>query len=742
MTSFRYYGLHLTPILIVVLGSSLSQASGKKKPVEVKPTGKKVIGLSPMKNMQIEMPDHSMHNFGEDYQASLITKLMQKGRYILVDAHPSSETSQEGPTPIEIAREYEWPGSATPAATVRVIVEAMNFRTGSLGDSMFYGFDERFRTPFNDGSGELRNEFPLKTVSIVPSWFGDSFNEKGIVPFNSRSGLDLGDGFKIDALYAWLSVKYAIYHSELHLKLCLDTPLGKATDYRFIRVGGTGFFFDVSGAYQNYSAGISLARRDAMEQALKKALVSSVDAIERALAPLPLMAKIDAILADGTILMGTGRNSEVPAGSLYQIAKIDSPVVIQVSSSGTSGSVGRVVYGDPILAKPGALLQQVNSLPSPKPAKALSTLAAQENTLAAYESITLPTENIPAAPLGGLAPTITRLQALAKSIAEGVFLPYRIWRYFNYDQSYHTEPDTEFLDSPPDLRKDTWAKQIGFDLVAQSDESEKDSSPVVAVVDSGVDFNHPAVYDSLWINPTPFEDPQGRKDRYGWDFVSEDSRPYDDGYHGTQIASLVAAIAPMAKIMPIKIFNPWGITSSATVYAGFTYAVDHGAQIIVCGWSTGVDSQAIRMGVAYAKDHGVAVIAAAGDQGINLAKWNDVYPAVLSRTMDNQVTVAGVDEKDQLLQDHDRKSNFDPTSIQIAAPGQHLTVLEPRMGEGVESSTGLAAAIVAGVMARNLSTRGLSGTYVEWIQELLEDADPVSSLVPAVNGGRRVHVRR
>src|SRR5690606_37406802 len=108
------------------------------------------------------------------------------------------------------------------------------------------------------------------------------------------------------------------------------------------------------------------------------------------------------------------------------------------------------------------------------------------------------------------------------------------------------------------------------------------------------------------------------------------------------------AVAPKAQIMPVKIFNPWGITSSGAIYAGFHYAVDHGARIILCGWATPVDSAALRQGVAYAKDHSVVVIAASGDEGADLSS-SPYFPAAWSQSYDNVITVAGVDAEDQLM---------------------------------------------------------------------------------------------
>ncbi len=708
-----------TTLVLAFLFPALAFGAGKK-PSHPYFLGKKVVGLSPVENIQIEMPNQEIHNFGEDYQASLVTNLIQTGRYIVADALPRVQRTQR------ILERYAWSGSVTPAANVTVEVDALNFSTGSRGEQSFYGFDERFRNIFNDGKGEQKNEFPLRGNFVYPSWFGDTFQQKGVSPFDSLSGLDLGDGFNLDFLFAWLHVKYARYHSELHLKLKLDTLSEFSNSFRWIKVSGDGFFFDVAGAYQNFSAGIALARKDAMSQAFKKAISGSVDAIDRALQELPLLARVDAVLQDGTVLLGTGPYSEVQPGVIYEC--VDDPrIQIQVSASVASGSIAKFISGRPSSVNDGKLFKQLLEAP-------VRAVARNSGVPDAVESIALNKENFPPSSLTSLVPEISRALAFLRSIAEVIFLPYRIWRYFMYDQSYHRVADRGGVDLF-DINQSSWAKQMGLHLAP---EMENDH-PVVAVLDSGVDYNHPSLHDSLWLNPFPALDENSRQDRYGWDFISNDSRPFDDHYHGTQVASLVSMVAPKAKIMPVKIFNPWGITTSAAIYGGFLYAVDHGAQIILCSWSTFIQSEAIRKGIGYAKDHGVVVVASAGDQGLNLNRWK-VYPASFAPEFSNLLVVTGVDSNYHLFDRKYRKANYGSTIVRLAAPGDEIQVAEPRRRKAKESSSGLAAAIVAGVLARNLTSS--SGNYLDWINELVLKSQPISQLEGFIQGGNFVQVQK
>jgi hypothetical protein len=767
--------LAATFALLLQAQSAWAMAKKPAVPAQAALTGKRTVALTPVRNVRIEMPDEDLHDFGDDFEKVLERKLYESGRYILASSpvHVGSSTSAlmdaRLPPPA-----YGWPGSVAPSATVGIKVEAMSFQTGSRGERMFYGFNERFRTPFNDGYDARLNEFPLRMVSFEPNWFDRTFETRGGFPFDSHAGLDLGDGFNINALFAWLSVKYALYHAELRLRLDIDAPLAGIREFRTIQVTGEGFYFDIAGAYEGYSAGIRVARRDAMDQALKNSIAGSFDAIDRALAPLPLVAKVDNILPDGTILLGSGPNAAVVAGTRYEL--VGHPeVLIEAVLSNSSGTMAKIAQGDAKLVQPGVYVREAiaglappvvpsggdggfNFFGARVSAASESLMGAGAVAPAASEAINLPWTNISQSDLTGLAPVVSAVTAFFKGLAEVIFLPYRIWRYYQYDQVYQKAGATYSEDGqyqtasePSDqsawsqaARAEAWAHQIGLD---QAPAMPSSGAPVVAVIDSGVDYNHWTLHEHLWLNSTPSQSdgggPADQKDYYGWDFISGDSHPYDDGYHGTEVASLVAAVAPTAKIMPLKIFNPWGITSSAAIYGAFQYAVDHGAKIIVCGWATRVASKAIEEGVAYARDRGVAVIAAAGDRGDDIGQVA-AYPAAFSSKYDNVLAVAGVTAGDQLVQVSGAYSNFGAQLVGIAAPGDGLTAATPRGMQSQDTSTGLSAALVAGAMARLMAADPAvaGGAPSAWIQALRADADVVPGLAGSVAGGLRLRVRK
>jgi hypothetical protein len=123
---------------------------------------------------------------------------------------------------------------------------------------------------------------------------------------------------------------------------------------------------------------------------------------------------------------------------------------------------------------------------------------------------------------------------------------------------------------------------------------------VVAVIDTGVQFNHPDLNSQIYINAGEIggngidDDRNGYvDDTSGWDFYSGDNYADDGNGHGTHVAGIIAAaangfgatgVAPGAKIMPIRVLGSDGSGSTNSVAAGIRYAVDNGADIINLAW--------------------------------------------------------------------------------------------------------------------------------------------------------------
>lgn len=195
------------------------------------------------------------------------------------------------------------------------------------------------------------------------------------------------------------------------------------------------------------------------------------------------------------------------------------------------------------------------------------------------------------------------------------------------------------------------------------------STVVVAIVDSGVQADHPAL--------------QGRV-LPGYDFVNHDANAADDNGHGTALAGIVAATCPRCSILPVKVLDSQAIGDWGTIAAGVTWAADHGAQVINLSVGATRAPDSLAGAVAAAVSKGVIVVTAAGNDGRNEAFYPALYPGVVS--------VAGVD----MNRSRYGWSNFG-SWVTVAAPG---CTTSSWLGGGTTSDfcgTSTAAPFVAGV---------------------------------------------
>src|SRR5581483_2686807 len=141
---------------------------------------------------------------------------------------------------------------------------------------------------------------------------------------------------------------------------------------------------------------------------------------------------------------------------------------------------------------------------------------------------------------------------------------------------------------------------------------------ILAIVDSGVQLNHPDLAGRL----VP-----------GYDFVNNDPSPDDDFGHGTMVAGIAAAVtnngagvaggAWRGKIMPIKVLDNTGSASDEDIAS----AVDHGASVINLSLGGPGASTTLQTAVDYATSHNVVVVAAAGNDGGTANATVPHYPA-------------------------------------------------------------------------------------------------------------------
>jgi len=210
---------------------------------------------------------------------------------------------------------------------------------------------------------------------------------------------------------------------------------------------------------------------------------------------------------------------------------------------------------------------------------------------------------------------------------------------------------------------------------------------VIAIIDTGIDYNHPDLSDNIWINGNEIpdngidDDNNGYiDDVIGWDFLNGDNNPLDDHSHGTHLGGAASAISDNSvgitgvcwncKLMPVKTFDETGDSDEITCANGIKYAADNGADII--SMSFGVDYYPFTLmpAIDYAYEKGVYMCAGAHNYNTSM----EFYPAASN----NVTAVAATNQNDERCDDDD----WDPYDyypvrlgsnygdwVDIAAPG-------------------------------------------------------------------------
>ena len=199
-----------------------------------------------------------------------------------------------------------------------------------------------------------------------------------------------------------------------------------------------------------------------------------------------------------------------------------------------------------------------------------------------------------------------------------------------------------------------------IDAAEAWDVNRGSASTVVAVVDSGVAFEHPDLAPNMWSNPEETadngvdDDGNGVVDDVrGWDFVGDDNNPWDYTDHGTHVAGTIAArgnngaggvgVAWEASIMDVRALNASGSGNNADIADAFTYAAANGASVINASLGGAVFSQAMSDAITNHPDS--LFVVSAG----NIAQNNDTTPAFpCSYTAANLICVAATDNTDAL----------------------------------------------------------------------------------------------
>lgn len=239
---------------------------------------------------------------------------------------------------------------------------------------------------------------------------------------------------------------------------------------------------------------------------------------------------------------------------------------------------------------------------------------------------------------------------------------------------------------------------------------------VIAVVDTGVDYNHPDLARNIYVNEAEFNGVKGVDDDnngliddiHGYDFKNKDGDPMDDHDHGSHCSGTigavhnngegVAGVMDRVKIMPVKFLSSSGGTTEDAIKS-IDYATMMNVDLMSNSWGGGGFSQALKEAIERSAEKGILFVAAAGNSSGN----NDSTPHYPSSyEVENVIAVAAHQESGPLAS----FSCFGKASVDIAAPGKDILSTIRGGKYGTFSGTSMATPHVSGVLGLLISQEG------------------------------------
>jgi subtilisin len=262
----------------------------------------------------------------------------------------------------------------------------------------------------------------------------------------------------------------------------------------------------------------------------------------------------------------------------------------------------------------------------------------------------------------------------------------------------------------PDLGGNNW----GVDLVKAPEvwaNGYTGQGVVVAVLDTGVDYNHEDLKANIWTNSLEIagngKDDDGNgyiDDVSGWNFIDNNNEILDKNGHGTHVSGTIAGqnndfgitgIAYDAQIMPVKVLDDTGSGSYSSISEGIYYAVNNGARVINLSLSSRYPNETLQTAIEYASSKGAVVVMAAGNNG----GFQPDYPA---RYADEMGIAVGAVDKNKNMADFSNRAGLSPLTY-VTAPGVNVYSTLPGNTYAPYNGTSMATPHVAGVVALMLS---------------------------------------
>ncbi len=332
---------------------------------------------------------------------------------------------------------------------------------------------------------------------------------------------------------------------------------------------------------------------------------------------------------------------------------------------------------------------------------------------------------------------VARLSALADvEYAEPNYLVYTLSNDENETTAVYTDP----------LGSQQWGLRAIDLLKLWKVTKTTEKRPVIAIIDTGVDIEHPDLADNIWTNLGEANGAEGHDDDdngftddlHGWDFVNQTGNMDDFNGHGTHCAGIAAAVGnnkigiaganPDALIMPITVMQSDGVGDVATIIRGIDYAAANGADIISMSLGGYAYSMAEEQALARAYNSAVIVAAAGNDNRciyphkcpVNNVVGAPMYPAAFtfvlgveaSDNRGNLATFSNYDEDGPLFFNPEYFSEEQMYNYELRAPGVGIYSTYPNGQYKTLSGTSMACPLVAGAISRLLQCKEYANNEV------------------------------